>query len=58
MLTQNLSAEQIETVNAISDNVEIIACAGAGKTDIVVGYDRKLTTYERTTYLVTVRIAV
>lgn len=35
MLTQNLSDKQIEAVNAIDDDVEIIACAGAGKTGVV-----------------------
>lgn len=35
MLTQNLSPQQIEAVNAIDDDVEIIACAGAGKTGVV-----------------------
>ena len=35
MLTQNLSLKQIEAVNAIDDDVEIIACAGAGKTGVV-----------------------
>ena len=29
MLTQNLSPQQIEAVNAIDEDVEIIACAGA-----------------------------
>ena len=32
---QNLSEKQIEAVNAIDDDVEIIACAGAGKTGVV-----------------------
>ena len=35
MLTQNLSPQQIEAVNAIDEDVEIIACAGAGKTGVV-----------------------
>lgn len=35
MLTQNLSDKQIEAVNAIDDDVEIIACAGSGKTGVV-----------------------
>lgn len=35
MLTQNLSQKQIDAVNAIDDDVEIIACAGAGKTGVV-----------------------
>ncbi len=35
MLTQNLSQKQIEAVTAIDDDVEIIACAGAGKTGVV-----------------------
>ena len=35
MLTDNLSKKQIEAVNAIDDDVEIIACAGAGKTGVV-----------------------
>lgn len=35
MLTQNLSQQQIEAVNAIDEDVEIIACAGAGKTGVV-----------------------
>ncbi len=35
MLTKNLSPKQIEAVNAIDDDVEIIACAGAGKTGVV-----------------------
>lgn len=35
MLTQNLSQQQIEAVNAINEDVEIIACAGAGKTGVV-----------------------
>ena len=35
MLMQNLSEKQIEAVNAIDDDVEIIACAGAGKTGVV-----------------------
>ena len=35
MLTQNLSEKQIEAVNAIDEDVEIIACAGAGKTGVV-----------------------
>lgn len=35
MLTQNLSPKQTEAVNAIDDDVEIIACAGAGKTGVV-----------------------
>lgn len=35
MLTDGLSARQIDVVNSISDNVEIIACAGAGKTSVV-----------------------
>lgn len=35
MLTQNLSQKQIEAVNAIDEDVEIIACAGAGKTGVV-----------------------
>ena len=32
---QNLTEKQIEAVNAIDDDVEIIACAGAGKTGVV-----------------------
>lgn len=35
MLTKNLSLKQIEAVNAIDEDVEIIACAGAGKTGVV-----------------------
>lgn len=35
MLTQGLSPQQIEAVNAIDEDVEIIACAGAGKTGVV-----------------------
>ena len=35
MLTSNLSEKQIEAVNAIDDDIEIIACAGAGKTGVV-----------------------
>ncbi len=35
MLTQNLSSKQIEAVNAIDEDIEIIACAGAGKTGVV-----------------------
>lgn len=35
MLTSNLSEKQIEAVNAIDEDVEIIACAGAGKTGVV-----------------------
>ena len=35
MLTDGLSKKQIEVVNSITDNVEIIACAGAGKTSVV-----------------------
>lgn len=35
MLTQNLSPQQIEAVNAIDEDVEIIACAGSGKTGVV-----------------------
>ncbi len=35
MLMQNLSKKQTEAVNAIDDDVEIIACAGAGKTGVV-----------------------
>ena len=35
MLTKNLSPKQIEAVNAIDEDVEIIACAGAGKTGVV-----------------------
>ena len=35
MLTDGLSPKQIEAVNAIKDDVEIIACAGAGKTSVV-----------------------
>ena len=35
MLTKNLSPQQIEAVNAIKEDVEIIACAGAGKTGVV-----------------------
>lgn len=35
MLTQNLSPQQIEAVNAIDEDVEIIACTGAGKTGVV-----------------------
>ncbi len=35
MLFSNLSEKQIEAVNAIDEDVEIIACAGAGKTGVV-----------------------
>ena len=35
MLTLNLSEKQIEAVNAIDEDIEIIACAGAGKTGVV-----------------------
>lgn len=35
MLAHNLSEKQIEAVNTIDDDVEIIACAGAGKTGVV-----------------------
>lgn len=35
MLTQNLSSKQIEAVNTIDEDIEIIACAGAGKTGVV-----------------------
>lgn len=35
MLTSNLSEKQIEAVNAIDEDIEIIACAGAGKTGVV-----------------------
>lgn len=35
MLTKNLSPQQVETVNTIDEDVEIIACAGAGKTGVV-----------------------
>lgn len=35
MLTTGLSEKQIEAVNAIDDDIEIIACAGAGKTGVV-----------------------
>ncbi len=35
MLTKDLSQKQIEAVNAIDEDVEIIACAGAGKTRVV-----------------------
>lgn len=35
MLTSNLSEKQIEAVNTIDDDIEIIACAGAGKTSVV-----------------------
>lgn len=35
MLTKNLSPQQIEAVSAIDEDVEIIACAGAGKTGVV-----------------------
>ena len=35
MLTENLSPQQIEAVNTIDEDVEIIACAGAGKTGVV-----------------------
>lgn len=35
MLLQNLSQKQIDAVNAIDEDVEIIACAGAGKTGVV-----------------------
>lgn len=35
MPTKNLSPQQIEAVNAIDEDVEIIACAGAGKTGVV-----------------------
>lgn len=35
ILMQKLSEKQIEAVNAIDEDVEIIACAGAGKTGVV-----------------------
>lgn len=35
MLTKNLSPQQIEAVNAIDEDVEIIACAGARKTGVI-----------------------
>ena len=35
MLTKNVSPMQVEAINAIDDDVEIIACAGAGKTGVV-----------------------
>lgn len=35
MLYRNLSPNQVKAVNAIDDDVEIIACAGAGKTGVV-----------------------
>jgi DNA helicase-2/ATP-dependent DNA helicase PcrA len=35
MLTKNMSPMQVEAINAIDDDVEIIACAGAGKTGVV-----------------------
>ena len=35
MLTENMSPKQVEAINAIEDDVEIIACAGAGKTGVV-----------------------
>ncbi len=35
MLTDNLSAKQIEAVNSIDEDIQIIACAGAGKTGVV-----------------------
>lgn len=35
MLTKNMSPKQIEAINAIDEDVEIIACAGAGKTGVV-----------------------
>ena len=35
ILTHKLSDKQIEAVNAIDEDVEIIACAGAGKTGVV-----------------------
>lgn len=35
MLAHNLSVKQIEAINAIDEDVEIIACAGAGKTGVV-----------------------
>lgn len=34
-MTSNLSEKQIEAVNAIDEDIEIIACAGAGKTGVV-----------------------
>lgn len=34
MLIQNLSPQQIEAVNAIDEDVEIIVCAGVGKTGV------------------------
>ena len=36
MKAQNLSPEQIEAIHAIDMDVEIIACAGAGKTGVVI----------------------
>lgn len=35
MLTENMSPKQIEAINTIDEDVEIIACAGAGKTGVV-----------------------
>lgn len=35
MLTKNMPPKQIEAINAIDEDVEIIACAGAGKTGVV-----------------------
>ena len=36
MLTQNLSPQHIEAVNAIDEDVESIVCAGVGKTGVVI----------------------
>lgn len=35
MLDDTLSEKQIEAINTIDDDIEIIACAGAGKTGVV-----------------------
>lgn len=35
MLIKNMSPKQIEAINAINEDVKIIACAGAGKTGVV-----------------------
>ena len=35
MLYKNLNEKQIDAVNTIDEDVEIIACAGAGKTGVV-----------------------
>lgn len=35
MLNDTLSEKQIEAINTIDDDIEIIACAGAGKTGVV-----------------------